>query len=58
MKAFANNQLVLPEQLEANKDHTTLVSLTIENQKNGCKGNIFPIMHSEKGIYHATQSRQ
>jgi len=40
MKFFAHGQLVLPAQLEANREHITLVSLTIKNQKNGCKGNI------------------
>jgi len=40
MKFFAHGRMVLPAQLEANRDHITLVSLTIENQKNGHKGEI------------------
>jgi len=38
MKFFAQDQLVLSDQLESYRNYITLVSLTIENQKNGWKG--------------------
>jgi len=49
MKFFAKDQQILPEQLESNADCITLVSLTIENQKNGRKGDILSHHALKKG---------
>jgi len=49
MKFFANQQLISIDQLEANADRINLVSLTIENQKNGRKGDILSQHALRKG---------
>ncbi len=49
MKFFAKDQQILPESLEKNADRITLVSLTIENQKNGRKGDILSHHALRKG---------
>jgi len=49
MKFFAKDQQILPENLEKNADRITLVSLIIENQKNGRKGDILSHHALKKG---------
>jgi len=49
MKFFAKDQQILPENLEKNADRITLISLIIENQKNGRKGDILSHHALKKG---------